>query len=437
MKALDLLKSGGVVGGGGAGFPTWKKLSAPAQTLLINGAECEPLLQSDQYLMLHQAQRLVQAALALREIIGAADIVIALKDHYSSQRAALKSAALGSGVSIRALPTVYPVGDEQSVVFECTGRVVPPGGLPGAVGCTVVSVSTALNALAALEGFPVIRRLLTVAGEVSRPGLYEVPVGTPVDEVIAAAGGMTALGARVMLGGPMMGALQPMNAHPVVSKTCGGILVLPEEHLLIRFARLEPEAMRSRARSCCIQCRCCTDLCPRYLLGHPIFPHLTMRAFGMGAGPEPSANLCMECGICELFACPMGLNPRRIQQLAKEELRALGQKPAFSMADEQREVRLWRQLPSDRLAQRLQLDFYAFPTPDTAVPIPARMVRVPLRQHIGAPATPLVRVGDRVRAGQEIGSMAEGQLGASVHASIAGVVTEVAEAITIREEAAE
>ena len=213
--------------------------------------------------------------------------------------------------------------------------------------------------------------------------------------------------------------------------------MLPEEHLLVRFARLEPEAMRSRARSCCIQCRCCTDLCPRYLLGHPIFPHLTMRAFGMGAGPEPSASLCMECGICELFACPMGLNPRRIQQLAKEELRTLGQKPAFSMADEQREVRLWRQLPSDRLAQRLQLDFYAFPTPDTAVPVSARMVRVPLRQHIGAPATPMVRVGDRVRAGQEIGSMAEGQLGASVHASIAGVVTEVAEAITIREEEAE
>ena len=437
MKALDLLKSGGVVGGGGAGFPTWKKLSAPVQTLLINGAECEPLLQSDQYLMLHQAQRLVQAALALGEIVGAADIVIALKDHYGSQRAALESAALGRGVSIRALPTVYPVGDEQSVVFECTGRAVPPGGLPGAVGCTVVSVSTALNALAALEGVPVTQRLLTVAGEVSKPGLYEVPVGTPVDEVIAAAGGLTALGARVMLGGPMMGALQSMNAHPVVSKTCGGILVLPEEHLLVRFARLEPEAMRSRARSCCIQCRCCTDLCPRYLLGHPIFPHLTMRAFGMGAGPESSANLCMECGICELFACPMGLSPRRIQQLAKEELRALGQKPAFSMVDEQREVRLWRQLPSDRLAQRLQLDLYAFPTPDTAVPVSAHMVRVPLRQHIGAPATPLVRVGDRVRAGQEIGSMAEGQLGASVHASIAGVVTEVTEAITIREEAAE
>jgi Na+-translocating ferredoxin:NAD+ oxidoreductase RnfC subunit len=181
MKALDLLQSGGAGGGGGAGFPTWKKLSAPAETLLINGAECEPLLQSDQYLMLHQAQRLVRAALALGEIVGAAGIVIALKDHYVSQRVAVENAALGSGVSIRALPTVYPVGDEQSVVFECTGRVVPPGGLPGSVGCTVVSVSTALNALATLEGVPVIRRLVTVAGEVSRPGLYEVPVGTPVN----------------------------------------------------------------------------------------------------------------------------------------------------------------------------------------------------------------------------------------------------------------
>jgi Na+-translocating ferredoxin:NAD+ oxidoreductase RnfC subunit len=437
MKALYLLRSGGVVGGGGAGFPTWKKLSSPAETLIINGAECEPLLQSDQYLMLHQAQRLVGAALALGEVVSASNIVIALKDHYASQRAALESAAQGGRVAIHALPTVYPVGDEQSVVFECTGRAVPPGGLPGAVGCTVVSVSTALNALAALEGVPVTRRLLTVAGEVRRPGLYDVPVGMPVSEVIAAAGGMTAAGARVMLGGPMMGALQPVRAEPVVTKTCGGILVLPSEHLLVRFAMLEPESMRSRARSCCIQCRCCTDLCPRYLLGHPIFPHLTMRAFGMGAGPEPSAALCMECGVCELFACPMGLNPRRIQQLSKEALRALGQKVAFSLADGQREYRAWRQLPSDRLTQRLQLDEYVFSTPDAAVPLSARAVRVPLRQHIGAPATPMVRVGDRVRLGQEIGSMAEGQLGASVHASIAGVVTEVAEAITIREEAAQ
>ena len=437
MKALALLQSGGVVGGGGAGFPTWKKLSAPAETLVINGAECEPLLQSDQYLMLRQAQRLVRAALALGEIVGAAGIVIALKDHYISQRAALERAAQGLRVEVRALPTVYPVGDEQSVVFECTGRVVPPGGLPGSVGCTVVSVSTALNALAALEGVPVTRRLVTVAGEVLRPGLYEAPVGTPVREVIAAAGGMTVTDARVVLGGPMMGALQPMHADPVVTKTCGGILVLPAEHQLVRFARLEPEAMRSRARSCCIQCRSCTDLCPRYLLGHPIFPHLTMRAFGMGAGPEPSAALCMECGVCELFACPMGLNPRRIQQLAKKELRTLGQKPAFSMADQQREYRLWRQLPSGRLALRLQLDSYAFPTPDTAAEVRAHTVRIPLRQHIGMPAVPLVRVGDRVRAGQEIGLMAEGQLGASVHASIAGEVTEVAEAVTIREEAAE
>jgi len=438
MNALDLLRSGGVVGGGGAGFPTWKKLTAPAKTLIINGAECEPLLQSDQYLMLHQAQRLVRAAIALGEIVGAESVVIALKDHYVSQREALECAAEGCRVAIRALPTVYPVGDEQSVVFECTGRVVPPGGLPGAVGCTVVSVSTALNALAALEGVPVTRRLITVAGEVRRPGLYDAPVGMPVGEVIEAAGGVTASGARVMLGGPMMGALQSDCAESVVTKTCGGILVLPAEHLLVRFAMLEPESMRSRALSCCIQCRCCTDLCPRYLLGHPIFPHLTMRAFGMGAGPEPSAALCMECGVCELFACPMGLNPRRIQQLAKEELRSLGQKPAFSMEDQQREYRLWRQLPSDRLTQRLQLDDYEFPTPGAVVPLSARAVRVPLRQHIGAPAAPIVRAGDHVKAGQEIGSMAEGQLGASVHASIAGVVTEVNdEAITIREEAAQ
>lgn len=435
MTALALLKAGGVVGGGGAGFPTWKKLTAQADTLLINGAECEPLLQSDQYLMRTRATALVQAAQALADVIGARAAVIALKDHYHAQRTALEAAATAAGgrVRVQALPTVYPVGDEQSIVYECTGRAVPPGGLPGAVGCTVVSVSTALNALDALGGIPVTRRLITVAGEVGAPGLYDVPVGTPLSVVLAAAGGVTVAGARILLGGPMMGTLLPQDTDPPIAKTCGGVLAFPPEHMLVRFADLAPETMRARARSCCIQCRSCTDLCPRYLLGHPIYPHLTMRAFGMGASLEPSAALCMECGICELFACPMGLSPRRIQQVQKAALRSEGRTVPFAMQADQRQTRPWRQIPSDRLAQRVQVARYAFPTPEQATPVAAKEVRIPLRQHIGAPAAATVRVGETVRVGQVIGEMAEGQLGASVHASIGGTVCAVGECITIRE----
>ena len=181
MSELEMLRQGGVVGGGGAGFPLWKKLSAPAEILLINGAECEPLLKSDQYLMHRYAVQLTEAASRLAGIVHAREAVICLKDHYEKQRAALqdalKQSTLNPPVRIHLLPTVYPIGDEQALVFSATGRTVPPGALPGSVGCTVVSVSTALNALRALEGKPVTDRFVTVAGEVRKPGVYLAPVG--------------------------------------------------------------------------------------------------------------------------------------------------------------------------------------------------------------------------------------------------------------------
>ncbi len=440
MNDLDALLRGGVVGGGGAGFPAWKKLSSPARTLIINGAECEPLLRSDQYLMLHEAEPLVRAAQRLKELVGAEEAIIALKDHYHPQLEALAKAihSLKLDIVLKTIPTVYPIGDEQAVVHACTGKAVPPRGLPGQVGCTVVSVSTALNALKAFEGVPVTRRLLTVAGEVHRPGLYDVPVGTPVSRVLEAAGGASSPDVRLMLGGPMMGLLVPQGEDPSVTKTCGGVLVLPEDHLLVRYANLSLSKMQARARACCIQCRQCTDLCPRYLLGHPIHPHLTMRAFGMGSGPEPSAALCMECGVCELYACPMGLNPRRVQQLHKEKLRSTGAEiPSFSSFPTQQELQAIRQVPSARMAARIDVEKYEFKTPASVLSVHSDWVRIPLKQHIGAPAQAVVKPGDHVSAGQTIGRMAQGSLGADCHASITGIVEKAEDAITIRGEGRE
>jgi len=166
MNGLEQLLHGGVVGGGGAGFPTWKKLSAPAEQLLINGAECEPLLKSDQYLMRRYPAELVEAASRLAGLVGAREAVICLKDHYTEQIAALRRAIDEKGmtppVRLHLLPTVYPIGDEQSLVHSATGKTVPPGALPGSVGCTVCSVSTALNALRALKDRPVTSRFVTV-----------------------------------------------------------------------------------------------------------------------------------------------------------------------------------------------------------------------------------------------------------------------------------
>ena len=434
-SALTLLKAGGVFGGGGAGFPTWKKLAAPAETLIINGAECEPLLKSDQFLMLQNADTLVLAADALREIVGASKAIIALKAHYEQQTRALETAlkARDVPVSLCILPAVYPVGDEQAIVYASTGKIVPPQSLPGSVGCCVVSVSTALNAWAALRGIPVTKRLVTVTGLIRRPGLYDVPIGTSVRDVIGTAGGATVSAYSVLLGGPMMGELLKDWEQAVITKTNGGVLVLPETHLLARRASLSLTHMRNRAKSACIQCRFCTDLCPRYLLGHALYPHRVMRAFAMDRA-DPSALLCMECGICEMYACPMGLSPRRVQASLKPWLRDDGTQPDRELYPRQGAMRDGRQVPSERLSARIAVSEYDMPVPEKVVAVTPGHVCIPLKQHIGVLAKACVLPGDRVAKGQVIGEMDADALGANVHASIGGTVVSVEDSICIQAE---
>lgn len=438
MDALQRIREGGVAGGGGAGFPTWKKLSSPAEYLLINGAECEPLLLSDQYLMRYQAPALASAAAQLGELVGAHHIVIALKDHYHAQREALAHAIgeLQLPVVLHLMPSCYPVGDEQAVVYECTGRVVPPQGLPGQVGCTVVSVSTAIECLLALNGRPVTRRLITVVGEVKRPGLYWAPVGAPASALIEAAGGLRIPKPRYILGGPMMGRLIPEGDDPVITRTDGGLLVLPPEHALIASHELSPAHIRNRAKAACIQCRSCTDLCPRYLLGHRVEPHRVMRAYALWDTLTPESLLCMECGLCELYACPMGLSPRKVQAAQKAQLRAQKAEPDRSLYSEHREHRSYRQVPSQRLAARIDVTRYMLPLPEEAGQVSPGRVCIPLKQHIGAPALPVVAPGDQVALEQPIARMAQGALGADIHASLSGRVARVTDTcIEIEKEA--
>ena len=430
MSELDLLRQCGIVGGGGAGFPLWKKLSTHADILLINGAECEPVLNSDRYLMQTYPEVLIRASLRLGRLIGAKEVLICLKSSYHSQINALQSALskrdeAGIPLRLHLLPAVYPVGDEQAMIYSATGRIVPPGKLPGHVGCTVVSVSTAINALLALEGDkPVTDRFFTVAGEIKQPGVYRAPVGMPLRLVLEAAGGPTISDYRLQLGGPMMGEFVQSGSDPVVTKTLGGILVLPRGHVLEEYEELSLAHVRNRAKSACIQCRYCTDLCPRFLLGHPIYPHLTMRAWAEGDELEPSAVLCMECGICELYACPMGINPRRMQQLHKQALRERGDKLQFELGP-MPPMAEYQQAPSGRVAAKVDVLRYEFDTPETSVKLTTQVASIPLKQHIGVPAVPCVAAGDRVRRGDTIARMPEGALGADIHASIVGRVERV------------
>ena len=216
-----LVESAGIVGAGGAGFPTHVKLNAKAETVIINGAECEPLLRVDQQLMAKQAGRLLAALDKIVAHLGANEGVVALKEHYHTAAEALqRELPKYPKLRLHLLGAFYPAGDEQVIVYEVTGRVVPEGGIPMNVGVVVTNVETALNVLDAVDGHPVTKKYVTVTGAVRTPKTVKVPLGITVAEALELAGGPTVADYRIVNGGPMMGRLVPPES--AITKTTKG-----------------------------------------------------------------------------------------------------------------------------------------------------------------------------------------------------------------------
>lgn len=449
MELWKQIQQAGIVGCGGAGFPTHVKYQSQADTLILNGAECEPLLHTDQYLMQHHAREIICAVCAMRDAVQAKAAVIALKHHYAAQIDALQQAIAqaNADIHLHLLDSFFPAGDEQTLVFEVTGRVVPPGGLPGLVGCVVSNAATALCVYDAMQNQPFTHKYLTVTGAVRRPTIVRAPIGTPVADCLSCAGGAEPDEFIVLNGGPMMGKRlsqsEAMQSH--VTKTMSGLIVLPLSSAIARTENISLESMMNRARSSCIQCSYCTQLCPRHLLGHPLEPHRIMRTLSLYGNnldavlDDPAmrnAALCCECGICELFACPMQLQPRRVNRLVKQRLAQQGiryQRPEQTW--QARPERAGRLAPSARVAARAGVAAYYDTSIDTLTQAAPHTVTLALRQHVGAPAHPIVSVGDRVHVGQQIAACPSEQLGAHLHASIDGMVASVSQdAITITSE---
>lgn len=443
MSIKDLIKavrSAGVVGEGGAGFPAHVKYDAQVETVIANGCECEPLLHSDQHIMLNHASEIARALQALVAATGASRGVIATKKKYASVVETFQNVIAGTSLELATLDNFYPAGDEQILVHEVTGRSIPPLGLPKDVGALVANVGTLLSVSRAMDGRPVTHKVLTITGEVARPALLRAPIGTPLEECVNMCGGATVPDPVYLVGGPMMGRFldQPRDmAAAVVTKTSGGVIVLPRGHNLHEAATLSVSAMQKRAAAACIQCRYCTELCPRYLIGQSFETHRVMRAFGGGgdtAMGAMQAALCSGCGVCELFACPMRLSPRRINAMFKAKFSQEGVKYSGprEIYSEQADLRDFRKVPLPRLAIKLGIDEYMNIHPEFMGDYAPAQVSIPLGQHIGAPAEPVVSVGQKVRVGDCIGEIPEGSLGARVHASLDGEVVEVGAAVSIK-----
>ncbi len=430
LKELQkIIQTCGVVGAGGAGFPTYMKLTDSADTIILNCAECEPLLKLHRQLLQEHAYEIMKTFHMIAETVGASDAIIGVKKSYVQTINALNQHLDEfPGMRLHLLDEVYPMGDEVVLIYEATGRVVRPGGLPIDQGVVVLNVETVYNVWRAVEKEkPVTDKYVSVVAEVRHPVTVRVPLGCTLDEVVAQAGGVTAEDPVYVVGGPMMGRIG--RGDEPVTKTTNAILVLPKDHTIVRKKDRSSSIDLKRAASICCQCNTCTDLCPRSNLGHPINPARFMRAASnrnfRDLHPYLDSAFCSSCGVCEMYACPQSLSPRSLLADMKDGLKAAGVKapkdPETKPVNPERE---YRKVPEERLKARLGLTRYDVDAPLSENLVPARRVTILLSQHIGAPAKAIVKAGDEVVRGQLIAEPAKG-LSVGIHASICGSVTEV------------
>jgi Na+-translocating ferredoxin:NAD+ oxidoreductase RnfC subunit len=429
VSIAEKVKRCGVVGAGGAGFPTHVKLAARADVVIVNGVECEPLLSSDKYIVETESEGIVAGLEALMEACGAKEGYVALKKKHSAPMEAM-SCALKGKRAMRVFPVddFYPAGDELVLVSEITGKIVPEGGIPPQVACLVQNVETVLNVWRALDGdIPVTRRHLTCTGEVKFPSIVKAHIGASIGDIIALCGGASVEDFAVIVGGPLMGSVTTDLDAPV-TKTTGGIIVLESGHALVRRKTVPLEAMIRLSRVACCQCSYCTELCPRYLLGHSIEPHRIMRQVGYGlespAEVMERSVLCSGCGLCEVYACVMGVSPCAVNRSLKARLSEAGVKPAFPARTLERSPMVsYRRVPGSRIVERLDLGRYAAMGLRREIETRPDRVEIPLVQHIGASAAPVVAPGERVEEGALIAGVPEGKVGAAVHASVGGTIS--------------
>ena len=327
-ELIQVAKDNGVAGAGGAGFPTYCKFDKRAKTIILNCAECEPLLKVHRQMLQKYAYEIMYTLNIMAQAMEAERVLVAVKEAYAKTVEAVK-ANLNSfpNLELKLLEEIYPMGDEVVLIYETLGKKVPPGSIPLEVNVAVFNVETVYNIYKAMERQePVTHKYLTIAGEVNNPITIKAPLGMTVEEAVEKAGGSKITEPVYIMGGPMTGNI--VNSYDTITKTTNAILVLPKEHTLVLKRTSNPVIDMKRAMSACCQCEMCTDLCPRNLLGQPITPHMFMRTATSGVtqdlAPYLNTMFCCSCGACELYACPQGLSPRKLISEYKTRLRKNG-----------------------------------------------------------------------------------------------------------------
>lgn len=435
MKLDELQKlifDAGIVGAGGAGFPTHRKLSEKTEIIVVNAAECEPLMMVDHHIFQKHLHLVVETLNLLLDTMDAKEAIIGIK---SKNRHLLDPKVVaemeGTRISVKEIPDIYPAGDEVVLTYETTGKIIPEGGIPLDAGVMVCNTETLFNIWKLFnEHTPVVEKYVTIGGDTDRDVTVKVPVGMKISELMTACGYDNLEGKRIINGGPMMGKLVDIE-NDVVTKTTKGLLIFPEEHEVIQ-KRLRPMSLTlKRASAACCLCHMCTDMCPRHLMGYDIEVHKILRAAShaevSNAESFLQASLCCGCGVCSVMACQQMLDPQEIAMSVKGELAKQGyRRPGGRVIEKVSENREGRLIPSKILAERLGLRRFMGKTVTRDMrAFDPRKVYIPTRQHVGAPAIPTVKAGDKVSRGDMIAKTPENMLGTTMHASISGTVIAV------------
>ena len=431
MSLQDLktiLQQSGIVGAGGAGFPSYAKLAEGADTLVLNCAECEPLIYTDYMLMSEHLVEIVEGARIVMRETGIARTLLGVKRHRADMLGLTDGDKLGEGVFVKCVPDAYPMGDEINLIYEATGRLIPPGALPITKGVIVLNAETVYNVyLAVKNGTPVTEKFVTIGGDLEKRRVVRVPVGMRVTDLFRSLD-ITVPDTHIVIdGGPSMG--KKINyRNAIVTKTTKSLLLLPESAACAMRRATSMEDMLRRASSCCCGCSRCTEMCPRHLLGYPIEPHKMIRAANNAAVADnpamvQTATLCCSCGVCA-EACCQDISPKDVilslkGLLAKNKMRFNADSNATYAPAADRDYRL---IPSSRWETLLGVRAYDHVPAFEPTLLSAARVEIPMSGHIGAPSVPVVSVGDTVKKGDVIATPAAG-LSLPQHASIDGSVT--------------
>ena len=426
QELKNLMREHGIIGAGGAGFPSYAKLAEGADLLLINGAECEPLLYTDYVILRDELSMVLSGISTVLSHTSISKALVAIKAHTAARLGMEDGERLSDKIYVRILPDVYPMGDEISLIYEATGRQIKPGKLPITEGIIVYNVETMYNLARAVRyGEAVTKKWVTIGGDIKNPTVIKVPIGARISDIFKRLNIEVKEGQTVIDGGPSMGKIINPGKY-CVTKTTKSILILPDSSQAILSKKMNAAMAAKRAETACCQCTRCTDMCPRHLLGYPLEPHKMVRT-AMGVAeimPEMviSATLCCGCGICESLACNQGISPRAVidnykKILSKNRLR-FDKNGNYGVRDE----REYRMLPSEKWKSVLGISKFDKVAEFIGEINDFSTVEIPLNRHIGAPSVPSVKDGDVIKEGDLIAQANEG-LSVPQHATISGTVT--------------